>query len=185
MSDSECLASSSWQIFGFGEVRDQWVGQPKVDVCLEIRWPSWRRIPHAFRCPHAGWASACRRAASRTRSRAGHGHGRRVGWAVRAQARWRRQVYSGTPIKARCTRPAGSRAACSWCSRWRTRWSRRSAPRRRRAAVGVRTLFLRRLRAFTTVDAHRHQTVRGDRPSPSIDSVHPPSFTSWHLACSG
>lgn len=27
MSDSECLASSSWQIFGFGEVGDQW-GRP-------------------------------------------------------------------------------------------------------------------------------------------------------------
>lgn len=56
--------------------------------------------PPRFRCPHAGWASACRRAASRTRSRAGRGHGRRVGWAVRAQARWRRQVHSGTPIKS-------------------------------------------------------------------------------------
>jgi hypothetical protein len=70
---------SRWQVTSSSSPSSR---SSRSTVAWETRCRSWRHIAHTPAVSQAGWASACRRAALRTRSRAGRGHGPRVGRAA-------------------------------------------------------------------------------------------------------
>jgi len=169
MSDSECLASSSWQIFGFGEVGDQW-GRPGRGGRLSGD-PVAVVAAHRPRLPvPARRMGQCMPAGRLTDALAG----RPRPWASRRL---------GCPGAG----PVAAPGALGPADRKRAALLDRPVPGQRAAGAGggERAGAAGRHRvndalllvygpcssvdcAFTTVDAHRHQTVRGDRPSPPL-----------------